>query len=85
MSQRSSTITKTSNLREKLMPKTQTLDPLTLSLVGALHQRAKEEFEMVLQDLSDFEGRGQVTRSMINHLVDLHQKRYPNHTNLDIP
>lgn len=67
------------------MPKTQTLDPLTLSLVGALHQRAKEEFEMVLQDLSDFEGRGQVTRCMINHLVDLHQKRYPNHTNLDTP
>ena len=22
---------------------------------------------------------------LINHLVDLHQKRYPNHANLDIP
>ena len=66
------------------MPKTQ-LDPLTLSLVGALHQRAKEEFEMVIHDLDNFEGRGQVTRSMINHLVDLHQKRYPNHNNLDLP
>jgi hypothetical protein len=61
------------------------LDPLTLSLIGALHQRAREEFEMVIHDLDNFEGRGQVTRSMINHLVDLHQKRYPNHTNLDIP
>ena len=61
------------------------LDPLTLSLIGALHDRAKEEFEMVLQDLSDYEGRGQVTRSMLNHLVDLHQKRYPNHTNLVTP
>jgi hypothetical protein len=66
------------------MPKTQ-LDPLTLSLIGALHQRAKEEFEMVLEDLGNYEGRGQVTSSMINHLVDLHQKRYPNHTELVTP
>jgi hypothetical protein len=66
------------------MPKTQ-LDPLTLSLVGALHQRAQEEFESVIHDLDAYEGNGHVTRSMINHLVDLHQKRYPNHANLDIP
>ena len=65
------------------MPHTQ-LDPLTLALVGALHQRAKEEFASVLHDLDAYEGNGQVTRSMINHLIDLHQKRYPNHTNHDI-
>lgn len=66
------------------MPKTQ-LDPLTLSLVSALHQRAKEEFESVIHDLDALWTHSHVTRSMINHLVALHQIRYPDHTKLDLP